>query len=139
MPPHIQALEALEELKKEKLWQSGKVKEYHSILTEIVRIYIEDRFHIPAIELTTNEILHSFQKVMIDAQLKDKLKYILELADLVKFAKAQPLPDEHAECLDRAVEFVRNTIPIAQTPEKETESGGSDEKILKAELNEKKE
>ncbi|MFC1733147.1 hypothetical protein ACFL6I_22845 [candidate division KSB1 bacterium] len=122
VPPHVLALESLERLRKQKLWQGGKIKEYHSVLTEIVRNYIEERFHIPAIELTTNEILDSFEKMAIDLYLKGKLKYMLELADLVKFAKAQLLPDEHAECLDKAIEFVRKTIPVVQTIAEESES-----------------
>jgi len=126
VPPHVLALESLERLRKEKLWQSGRIKEYHSILTEIIRIYIEDRFNIPAIELTTNEILESFRQIQIEEILKEKLKYILELADLVKFAKAQPLPDEHADCMDKSVEFIRNTIPVVQPTG--IESDADDEK-----------
>ncbi|MCX7610211.1 MAG: hypothetical protein N2043_01310, partial [Ignavibacterium sp.] len=55
LPPHIVALTKLDELEKERLWQSGKVKEYHSRITEIIREYFEKRFSFPALELTSSE------------------------------------------------------------------------------------
>jgi hypothetical protein len=124
VPPHITALESLKRLKREKLWQSGKIKEYHSLLTEIVRIYIEDRFHIPAIEMTTPEILDGISKLSLRDELVIELSNILELADLVKFAKAQPLPDEHAECMDKAVDFVEQTLPEIATLESNQDAEG---------------
>jgi hypothetical protein len=56
--PDIVALKALEELRLKGLWQIGKVKLYYSELTEIVRIYIEDRYSINAMEMVSDEILH---------------------------------------------------------------------------------
>src|SRR5712692_184043 len=43
-PPDEVALEALRALESEHLWQRGKVKEYHSRITEILRVYSEQRF-----------------------------------------------------------------------------------------------
>lgn len=110
-PPHQLALDALDELKKKKLWQQGLIKEYHTGLTEIIRDYIEKRFDIQAIEMTTWEILVSFKKIQIEKGLKDDLQNMLELADLVKFAKASPLPSEHDQSLAKAENFVIRTIP----------------------------
>ncbi|MGB3947359.1 MAG: hypothetical protein WBM13_05215 [Bacteroidia bacterium] len=108
-PPHIIALEKLEQLKNEKLWQEGKLKLYHSTLSEIIREYIENRFKIAALEQTTDEILKGFRNVSIDEESKMKLKQMLFLSDMVKFAKEQPLPNENELSMSNAIEFVNGT------------------------------
>jgi hypothetical protein len=111
IPPHIRALAALENLKKEKLWQQGFIKDYYSKLTEIVREYVEERFDVPAFESTTWETLHLIQKKEIQNETKALLKELLELADLVKFAKFKPLPQEHEHFMGVSVKFVETTKP----------------------------
>ncbi len=112
IPPHVIALNALEKLRINKLWQSGKIKEYHTEITDIIRVYIHDRFGIDAMEMTTNEILESFNKKSekVDDRLKNKLKQTLMLADLVKFAKEKPLPLENDKSLNNSIDFVKETI-----------------------------
>lgn len=95
VPPHVIALEKLDKLKSEKLWQDGKLKLYHTTLSEIIREYIENRFKIQAMEQTTDEILYGFRNVAIDEDSKAQLKQLLILSDMVKFAKEQPLPNEN--------------------------------------------
>jgi hypothetical protein len=110
-PPHIIALRDLELLKEKKLWQQDKFKAYHSELAEIVRRYIESRFQIQAMERTTDEILHSFANSrIIENETFEKLNFMLTLADMVKFAKLIPMPDENENCLKAAYLFVENTI-----------------------------
>ncbi|MES2592291.1 MAG: hypothetical protein V4608_10430 [Bacteroidota bacterium] len=109
IPAHIIAFEKLDKLKNEKLWQEGKLKLYHSSLSEIVREYIENRFKIQALEQTTDEIIYGFRNVAIDDESKMKLKQVLILADLVKFAKEQPLPNENEMSLTNAYDFVNGT------------------------------
>jgi len=109
LPAHVIALEKLDKLKNEKLWQEGKIKLYHSSLTDIVREYIENRFKIQAMEQTTDEILHGFRNVAIDEESKGKLKQLLLLSDLVKFAKEHPLPNENEISLMNAYDFINGT------------------------------
>ncbi len=109
IPAHIIALEKLEKLKAENLWQEGKLKQYHSALSEILREYIENRFKIQALEQTTDEILYGFRNAAIDDESMKKLKQVLILADLVKFAKEQPLPTENELSLTGANDFVNGT------------------------------
>ena len=95
----------------QKLWQAGRVKEYHTQLTEILRTYIEDRFKRNALESTSSEIIDDLTgHPEITKEVLEKLRQLLVLADLVKFAKAMPLPAEHESCLDNGVEFVKATI-----------------------------
>jgi len=111
IPAHEIALQALQKLKDDKLWQNNKVKLYYIELTDILRKYIEGRFEVEAMEMTTDEIAAIFKSIDIDDELKRKLKYILVLADLVKFAKAQPIANEHDICFGNAFDFVNGTIP----------------------------
>ena len=109
IPAHIIAFEKLEQLKNEKLWQEGKLKQYHSSLTDIIREYIENRYKIQAMEQTTDEILWSFRNVAIDEESKVKLKRVLILADLVKFAKELPMPNENEMSLTNSYDFINGT------------------------------
>lgn len=109
IPAHIIAFEKLEKLKSENLWQEGKLKLYHSQLTDIIREYIENRFKIQAQEQTTDEILFGFRNISIDDDSKSKLKQVLILADLVKFAKEQPLPTENDMSLSNSYDFINGT------------------------------
>jgi hypothetical protein len=109
IPVHIIALEKLEKIKEEKLWQNGKVKSYHSHISEILREYIENRYQVNALEETTSEILHGLRLHNISPELMNKLTQTLTLADLVKFAKEQPLPNENEMSIAAAIEFVNTT------------------------------
>ncbi|MFW5822892.1 MAG: hypothetical protein ACOCU7_05845 [Tangfeifania sp.] len=110
-PAHIIALRELDRIKSEKIWQKGKTKQYYSELTETLRKYIEDRFEIPAMEQTSDETIESFRSRR--GLLKDKtfenLSQTLKLADLVKFAKYKPLPDDDNMALMNAYFFVNET------------------------------
>lgn len=109
LPPHVVAINSLEELKSQKLWQQGMEKEYHTAITEILRTYIEERFNINAMEMTSNEILDI---IRTDNQAKSSLtmlKQVLELADFVKFAKFRPLSDENEVSFYNACTFVSLT------------------------------
>ncbi len=114
VPPHQIALDALENLKRKKLWQSGKIKSYHTELTDIVRRYIENRFDIQAIEMVTYEILVAMQRTVATDEAKEKLKEMLELADLVKFAKEKPLPDDEEKSMKQAINFINDTIHLIE-------------------------
>jgi hypothetical protein len=111
IPPYEAAMEALEGLRLKKLWQSGRIKEYYSEMTEIVREYIELRFPVRALEMTTSEINAALRQVDINSSAREKLNQTLILADLVKFAKEQPLPLENDQSLSQCVDFVRETKP----------------------------
>jgi hypothetical protein len=111
-PAHVIALRELDQLKEKKLWQNNHIKKYHSDLTGIIRKYIEDRFSIPALEMTSYEILDAVSREKyIPEKLHPGLRYMFTTADFVKFAKAQPLPDENDTCIRHAYDFVNNTIP----------------------------
>jgi hypothetical protein len=111
IPPYEAAIEALESLRHKKLWQSGRVKDYYSEMTDIVREYIELRYPVRAMEMTTAEIQAALRQTDINMPAREKLMNVLTLADLVKFAKEQPLPLENDRSLNECMEFVRETKP----------------------------
>ena len=112
LPPQQIALTALDDLRLKKLWQSGRVKEYHTELTDIVRVYLEGKFDINAMEMTSDEIMESLEITQVNAQAKDKISKVFQLADLVKFAKQQPLPLEHDASLNNAIDFVKESMHL---------------------------
>jgi UDP-glucose 4-epimerase len=113
VPPHIEALELLQQLRDEKLWQNGFEKEYHIRVSDIIRNYIERRFGLTALEQTTDEIMRHTRSIdLIDENLRFKLKQILSLSDMVKFAKELPLPNENEQSMENAILFVNSTVKI---------------------------
>lgn len=109
LPPHIVALEKLKDIQQKEIWKEGKVKEYYSAISDTIREYIEGRYHVPALEQTSFETMQSLRFKAIDANSRDKLKYILELSDLVKFAKFIPIENDHHQILQYAFDFVNQT------------------------------
>lgn len=105
--PEERALENLEELRQRQLWQSGRVKEYHTALTDTVRSFIEEATGIRATEMTSDETIEEVEseKWSVESGL---LRDIFTTADLVKFAKSEPLPHEHDRSMSEAVEFVKS-------------------------------
>lgn len=114
IPPDEIALTDLEKLRGKKLWQQGKIKDYQSELTHIIRAYIEARFAIPALESTTSEILQYPVVRQLNENLLQDLDQILNIADLIKFAKAEPDVGVHEQFMQKAERLVlatRKTLP----------------------------
>ena len=119
LPPHEQAIKELDEIKHQKLWQQGRYKEYHTMITETLRRYIVDRFGIGAMEMTSGEILDTIRKQHEADSVYENLKQILTLSDFVKFAKMNPLPDENDLSMMNAYLFVNQTkVEEVSSPEK---------------------
>lgn len=108
-PIHILALRSLDELSEKKLWQQGKVKDYHSELTAIIRKYFEDRYNFNSLEMTTAQSIIVLNRVMDNQKIIDITSKFLENADLVKFAKFKPLPSVNDEMMKQAYEIVNRT------------------------------
>jgi hypothetical protein len=114
IPAHVRALTALDNLENEKLWQKSKVKEYHSNITGIIRGYFEERFNLPALELTTSEQMQQLKRVPSAENILNITNEFLNNADLVKFAKFIPLPSVNEAMMKQAKDIVNTTIPKEQ-------------------------
>lgn len=112
IPPHIIALDELSKMEAEKGWRSRPLKTYHTDLTDIVREYIEGRYRVPAHEQTSNEVLQNLRFADMSEDAALRLRHVLKLADMVKFAKEKPGESENERSFTFAREFVNMTRPV---------------------------
>lgn len=135
-PAYEQAVKNLHALEDEKLWQNNQVKLYYTKLTDIIRLYIQRRFNINALEQTSDELLQKVRPVTQLNQQKNNLEFILRTADLAKFAKMQPLPEDHQSCMKKAYDLLEWTKPAVEEKTDETENNKQEKE--KADLHEGK-
>jgi len=112
--PHEIALDELAVLENKKLWQNGEIKLYHTEITGIIRQYFESRFKLPALELTTSEVLDLMNKNPEAKAITDVTADFLNNADMVKFAKYIPMDKINEEMMTQAKEIVNRTIPAVE-------------------------
>lgn len=109
LPAHIVALKSIEAIKDNSEWRaSGNSKEYYTMLTDALRVYLSERFSFNATEMTTTEIVDALLKIK-DKESISELKELLIMADLVKFAKFNPPMNENDRNLANAIEFINTT------------------------------
>jgi hypothetical protein len=117
-PAEEVALEKLDLIREQKIWQTGQIKEYHTQLTDVVREYIARRFEVSSTEQTSDETLRAMRPLLSDKkELYEQLRKMLTLADLVKFAKWTTTPDENELSLRSAYTFVKETTPVEEEPQ----------------------
>jgi hypothetical protein len=133
-PPHVIALEMLEELRKEQIWQKGQIKEYYTRLTDILREYFENRFGVNAAEMTSDEIMFAMKDHLTEVSSLSDLRKVLTLSDLAKFAKGQPIGAENELSLTYARTIIMNSslapsiIDASQSAAKEMMAGEDSKK-----------
>ena len=103
-PPHEIAYEAFRALEAERLPDRGEIKTFHIRASDVVRTYVEGRFGVDALELTTGEVLDGLRGNEVDEDLLDDFRRLLQRCDLVKFAKDRP-----------ALERCREVIPLGRS------------------------
>lgn len=131
IPPYDKAVDELKRLREEKMWQSGKVKEYFSSLTDIAREYIEGQFGLNAVEMTTDDILDEIKPLHFPKETYNKLKDTMEVADLVKFAKYSASTLESDNALGNMTDFVNESYAHYQKMKAEEEAQQAQMKNVK--------
>ena len=132
VPPYELAMQQLESLRADKLCELGEEKEYYTRLTDILRNYLDSRFGINAMEMTSSQIRHALSHnpdTRVPAKYMDS---ILATADFVKFAKVRPLPDDNVASFNSALRFVEDTRP-APEPVPEGDDKKADKQAEKTE------
>jgi hypothetical protein len=130
-PAHVIAFRELDLLKNEELWQKGEVKKYYTKLTEILRRYLENRFRVYSLELTTVETLDALVKTGFRKNhAYNDLKSVLTGADLVKFAKYTPVVTENESHFQTSWNFVDMTKESETTVESVNEEAKEKEAEL---------
>ena len=111
-PPHEIAADALADLRRRNLIAVGAFKEYYSALSDIVRIYLEQRFRLRAPEMTTEEfLLTTAREGRLEAAHRRLLGEFLSESDLVKFARHLPTIADSERAWGAAKRFVDETAP----------------------------
>lgn len=127
VPPYNLAITALNNLQNQKLCERGEEKEFYTRLTDILRVYLDGRFHINAMEMTSTQIMNALRDNEETKESEPMMKQILEIADFVKFAKVRPLPEDNKLAMESAIRFVENTKPV-EKPEPEEADKASENK-----------
>lgn len=110
--PYEEAMSNLNSLRQRKLAESGQEKEFYTALVDILRKYLERRFSINAMEMSSTQILQTLRKNPETRDNQPKIKQILEIADFVKFANVRPMPDDNIKTFNNVVSFVEDTKPV---------------------------
>ena len=116
-PPHEVALEALDSLQASNLLMRGAVKEYHIEASDILRRYLEARFGVTALEMTTWEIVEALRDGDTVPEFREDLRRFLDRCDLVKFAKVRPAPEVATQVVELGRELVRGSMPESDRDE----------------------
>lgn len=127
LPAHVVALQKLEQIKTEKIWQQGQIKQFYTDITDVIREYLSGAYCINAMEMTTDEIVALVKKNKDLDEIRLVLKDMLELSDLVKFAKFVPLENENEKAVLDAFMIVEKTTKEEETEEKQEQEKTSEE------------
>ncbi len=115
-PAHVVAREALDALEAARMLERGEIKTYHIRLSDILRVYIEGRFGVDAMEMTTGEVLDGLLRTDADRGAVADARRVLDRCDLVKFAKLRPALPECRELAPLARRVVDVTVPPEPVP-----------------------
>ncbi len=118
LPAHIRAMKSLDKIKEEKIWQQERYKEFYTQVTDVLRRYINERYGINSLEMTSAEILSVIKTKSEENSVYDNLKQVLSVADLVKFAKYKPFIDENDLSMMNSFFFVNQTKEDEPLPDK---------------------
>lgn len=88
------ALLELEGLQGSDILKKKEIKKYYTILSDIIRKYLERRYQITALDRTTQEVKAELKKAKVEAEVIDLAYGFLYSCDLVKFAKYVPSKEE---------------------------------------------
>lgn len=119
IPPYEMAMQRLQQLKTEKLCEKGQEKQYYSELTDILREYLQRRFGINALEMTSRQILESVRKNPETRNSRKLIADILDVADFVKFARLKPIPEDNTRSYNSALQFINDTRPVEPQEEED--------------------
>lgn len=125
LPPDRIAIDRLNALREAQLWEKGQEKEYYTRLIDILRDYLQERFGINAMEMTSSQILKALEANEETRMPHRYMQKVVEIADFVKFAKVRPMPDDNVRSFQNAMQFVEETRPVEE-PENGEQAPGTD-------------
>lgn len=139
IPPIQEAMDSLNKLYKRDLWQQGKEKEYYTGLTFILRRYLSREYGIPAMEMTSSQIMSALKSDNDLRKGREAVRTLLDMADFVKFAKVRPLPDDNERCYSLTKTFIRDAheahVAAVQRQEEEAKAAAGKDVSVKSKKN----
>ncbi len=128
LPPYEIAIQKMQALREAQLCEHGQEKEFYTALIDILREYLQYRFGINAMEMTSSQIMRALSKNSDTRLPGEYMKKVVEIADFVKFAKVRPLPDDNARSFNNAMRFIEETKPAPEPEEGNETSAAPDAK-----------
>ena len=110
-------LQKMNALLKSGLWERGEFKAFYNQIADILRQYLEALYRVPALQMTTSELLRGLRPLEIEWELKNWIQEILRGCDLVKFAKYIPGAEERNIHLKKMKHILEKTTPKNQETE----------------------
>lgn len=110
------AMDELDKLQQQKLYNNGQVKKHYSELTNISRNFFHLLLHQPSLHQTTDEWMISLQSLPVNNESKTSFIQLLRLADAVKFAKYVPPADENEQSVDTTRSMLHEVAQLQQKP-----------------------
>jgi hypothetical protein len=100
------------------LLERGATKLYYTRLAHVMRRFLEDRLGMDAVERTTGEIVADLQVAdSVDAESAGRIARFFEVADLVKFARAEPSAEAARRVPDDGADIVRDVENLLRESE----------------------
>ncbi len=115
--PYAAALLRLDAIEAESWAARDDVARHYAAVADALRDYLEEADGLPARERTTTELLWSLPPRLAEGGLRRRVQEVLGDADLVKFAKLRPRPDEAASYSTRARELLERWHRAARVGE----------------------
>lgn len=110
LSPEQIALSKLVSMKQEKIWLLGKTKEYHNLLTQVLKEYFENKYNFNALEMSSTEVLISLKNIIENQRHIEILSEILQISDLVKFAKVDIEINLNEAFLDKSINLINELM-----------------------------
>jgi hypothetical protein len=107
--PHEEAYIALQHLEDENWIEKEKYEPFQRELSRIIRHFLSRKYDLRGMESTTRELIQQLEGTSFPQRKAKTLKELLNMADLVKFARAEPPGDYHRRMLLEARQLVEQT------------------------------
>ncbi len=127
--PHEVALDVLNHIEELALPEQGRMKEHYTLVSDVMRTYMEKRYEVVMLERTTAEIEDALVDIEIEANIAGQYLSLLDISDLVKFSKFSPETDSAYSLLNSARQIVIASKPLEETADESHDTPGTNPEL----------
>ena len=120
--PYERARDELDRIERLKLLDDGRFKEHYTLVSDCVRLYVQELFEVPALDHTTDEVRSGLRAMSVGPEVSSETVRLLRDADLVKFARLRPgleagrlFSQEARDLIDLARPAIVAPVPDAES------------------------